>query len=211
MKVLIMGLGLHGGGLESARYLLRRGAEITVTDLRDEKKLAPTIEQLEAARAGIPNAPPIRYVLGRHEIKDFTAAGMVIKNPGVRPDSPFLQAARRIETDISLFLAASPARLVAVTGSKGKSSVASAIYWTLQHKGGGSRLSGEAGQLGSFACGKTPPAYCPWSLQSKLRAVRQSRTAPLRGEFPPQRPRNCTPEEHGVLGRQYNRIPPHVP
>lgn len=61
---------------------------------------------------------------------------MVIKNPGVRPDSPFLQAARtkgsnRIETDISLFLNESSARLIAVTGTKGKSSVASAIYWVL--------------------------------------------------------------------------------
>jgi len=81
---------------------------------------------------------PCRYVLGRHEIDDFINADMVIKNPGVRPDSPFLQTARRIETDISLFLAAiatfggdSPIRLSAVTGSKGKSSTASALHWAL--------------------------------------------------------------------------------
>ena len=135
MKVLIMGLGLHGGGLESARFLLRRGAELTVTDLRDEQTLAPSIEQLKAAS--------VRYVLGKHEIDDFKNADMVIKNPGVRPDSPFLQAARCIETDISLFLAAiaaiggaSPVRLTAVTGSKGKSSTASALHWALAHGGG---------------------------------------------------------------------------
>jgi UDP-N-acetylmuramoylalanine--D-glutamate ligase len=127
MKVLIMGLGLHGGGLESARFLLKRGADLTITDLRDEQTLAPSLEQLKAAS--------IRYVLGKHEIDDFKNADMVIKNPGVRPDSPFLQAARRIETDISLFLAASPARLTAVTGSKGKSSTASALHWVLDHSG----------------------------------------------------------------------------
>ncbi|MDR0323725.1 MAG: hypothetical protein LBI12_04670 [Treponema sp.] len=43
IKVLIMGLGLHGGGLESARFLLKRGAEITVTDQRDEKTLLSSI------------------------------------------------------------------------------------------------------------------------------------------------------------------------
>jgi len=136
MKVLIMGLGLHGGGLESARYLLRHGAELTVTDLRDEKTLAASIEQLEASRTG----NSIRYVLGKHEIDDFKNADMVIKNPGVRPDSPFLKAARRIETDIGLFLnaiagfAASgpPVRFIAVTGSKGKSSVSSALHWALK-------------------------------------------------------------------------------
>jgi len=132
MKVLIMGLGLHGGGLESARFLLKRGADLTITDLRDEKTLAPSIAQLEGA--------PIRYVLGKHEIADFKNADMVIKNPGVRPDSPYLQAAKRIETDISLFLAAiangpSPARLTAVTGSKGKSSASSALHWVLAHGG----------------------------------------------------------------------------
>ncbi|MDR0878183.1 MAG: UDP-N-acetylmuramoyl-L-alanine--D-glutamate ligase, partial [Treponema sp.] len=130
MKVLVMGLGLHGGGLESARYLARRGADVTVTDLRDERTLAPSIEQLESC------GKIIRYVLGRHETEDFTHADMVIKNPGVRPDSPFLQAAMdqgagRIETDISIFLANSPARLTAVTGSKGKSSTSSALHWVL--------------------------------------------------------------------------------
>jgi UDP-N-acetylmuramoylalanine--D-glutamate ligase len=120
-----MGLGLHGGGLEAARYLASHGAELTITDLRDEKTLSPTIEQLKAA--GV----KARYVLGRHEMEDFKNADMVIKNPGVRPDSPYLQGAAHIETDISLFLAASPARLIAVTGSKGKSSTASALHWVL--------------------------------------------------------------------------------
>jgi UDP-N-acetylmuramoylalanine--D-glutamate ligase len=123
MKVLVMGLGLHGGGLESARYLAGKGAEVTVTDLRDEKTLIPSVEKLKDF--------PIRYVLGRHETEDFRNADMVIKNPSVKPDSPYLKAAKKIETDISLFLAACPARLLAVTGSKGKSSVSSALYWAL--------------------------------------------------------------------------------
>jgi UDP-N-acetylmuramoylalanine--D-glutamate ligase len=146
MKVLIMGLGLHGGGLESARFLLKRGAELTVTDLRDERTLAPSIEQLETALRDSPGNAPIRYVLGKHEIDDFTNADMVIKNPGVPPDSPFLQEARHIETDISLFLTAlhniSSVRLSAVTGSKGKSSTASALHWVLKHSGIRSYLGG---------------------------------------------------------------------
>jgi len=128
MKVTIMGLGLNGGGLESARYLALHGAECTITDMKDEKTLAPSIDQLE--NISLPH-PPFRYVLGRHEMDDFRSADMVIKNPGVRPDSPYLAAARRVETDIGLFLAASPARLSAVTGSKGKSSTSSALHWAL--------------------------------------------------------------------------------
>jgi UDP-N-acetylmuramoylalanine--D-glutamate ligase len=134
-RALIMGLGLHGGGLESARYLARHGAELTITDIRDEKTLAPSIEKLKIGG--------IRYVLGRHETADFERADLVIKNPGVRPDSPYLRAARRVETDISLFLAASPARLCAVTGSKGKSATASALHWVLNR----ARTAGESPAL----------------------------------------------------------------
>jgi UDP-N-acetylmuramoylalanine--D-glutamate ligase len=140
-----MGLGLHGGGLESARYLASHGAELTITDLRDEKTLSPAIEQLEAA--GV----KARYVLGRHEMEDFKNADMVIKNPGVRPDSPYLQGAAHIETDISLFLAASPARLVAVTGSKGKSSTASALHWALNQARSRGLLPGRAFLGGNIA------------------------------------------------------------
>ncbi|MCL2472622.1 MAG: UDP-N-acetylmuramoyl-L-alanine--D-glutamate ligase [Treponema sp.] len=136
MKVLVMGLGLNGGGLESARFLAGRGAEVTVTDLRDEKALAPSMEKLTAF--------PIRYVLGRHEMEDFRNADMVIKNPGVRPDSPYLMAARRIETDISLFLSSCPAAITAVTGSKGKSTTSSALYQALNESRTGGRRKGKA-------------------------------------------------------------------
>jgi UDP-N-acetylmuramoylalanine--D-glutamate ligase len=135
-KVVVMGLGLNGGGLESARFFLKRGADVPVTDLRDEKTLQPSIEQLGRGK--------VRYVLGKHEIEDFKKADIVIKNPGVKPDSPYLQAAKYIETDISLFLAESPAKLFAVTGTKGKSGTASALYHILKNtdKNGKAYLGG---------------------------------------------------------------------
>ena len=136
---MVMGLGLHGGGLESARFLLKRGAIVTVTDLRDEKTLAPSIEQLDKICSEL-GSEKVRYILGKHEIEDFKNADIVIKNPGVRPDSPFLQASKKIETDLSLFLSESKARLFAVSGTKGKSGTASALHCILQSK----RKSGKA-------------------------------------------------------------------
>ena len=141
MKVLIMGLGLHGGGLESARYLLKRGAIVTVTDLRNEETLKPTINQLDIICRDL-GREPVRYILGKHDIDDFKNACLVIKNPGVRPDSPFLKAAKCIETDISLFLSESKARLFAVTGTKGKSCTASALHWILKAHNNRSFLGG---------------------------------------------------------------------
>ena len=134
MKVLVMGLGLHGGGLESARFFCDKGAIVTVTDLRDETTLKPSIDALEG-RA-------VRFVLGRHEQEDFRTADIVIKNPAVRRTSPYLAAARSVETDISVFLRYSKSPIVAVTGSKGKSSTASAIHFGFTHAGVQSLLGG---------------------------------------------------------------------
>lgn len=134
LKVTVMGLGLHGGGLASAKFFADRGALVTVTDLRDEKTLAPSLEALEGRH--------FRSVLGRHETSDFAEADIVIKNPAVRKDSPFLAAAKAIETDISVFLRYSESPLVAVTGSKGKSTTASAIHHGFISSGVRSLLGG---------------------------------------------------------------------
>jgi UDP-N-acetylmuramoylalanine--D-glutamate ligase len=127
LRVTVMGLGLNGGGLATAKFFASRGATVTVTDMKDEKALGPSIAALEGL--------PIRYVLGRHEMTDFSGADLVIKNPAVRLDSPYLKAAKRIETDISTFLRFSPGPLVAVTGSKGKSTTASAAAHVLAANG----------------------------------------------------------------------------
>jgi len=42
-RVTVMGLGLHGGGVASARFFASVGAEVTVTDLRDRATLEPSI------------------------------------------------------------------------------------------------------------------------------------------------------------------------
>lgn len=134
MKVTIMGLGLHGGGLASARFFIDRGASVTITDLRDETTLAPSIAAL--------GGRSVRLVLGRHELGDFSGADIVIKNPAVKRTSPFLAAAGHIETDVSVFLRYSKSPIVAVTGSKGKSSTASAIYHGFRHCGTEAFLGG---------------------------------------------------------------------
>ncbi|NLJ45817.1 MAG: UDP-N-acetylmuramoyl-L-alanine--D-glutamate ligase [Treponema sp.] len=127
LRVTVMGLGLNGGGLASARFFALRGAAVTVTDMKDETALAESLAALEGL--------PIRYVLGRHEMDDFSGADLVIKNPAVRADSPFLASAKAVETDISTFLRYCPGPVAAVTGSKGKSTTASALAHALSAAG----------------------------------------------------------------------------
>jgi UDP-N-acetylmuramoylalanine--D-glutamate ligase len=134
INALVMGLGLNGGGVETAKFLLSRGAVVTVTDLKKEAELASSVNELKAFAAGH-GYPQPRFVLGRHETADFEAADLVLKNPIVHPDSPYLLAAlrasKRVESDIGLFLAENPARLTAISGTKGKSTTTAAIHHAL--------------------------------------------------------------------------------
>ena len=136
LSVTVMGLGLNGGGLAASAFFAERGAKVTVTDLKSAEELEPSVKKL----SGFSN---IRFVLGEHRIEDFKNADLVIKNPGVkREGNIYLQNARRIETDISVFLSLSHAPLLAVTGSKGKSSTASALHYGLKALGYNAFLGG---------------------------------------------------------------------
>ncbi len=114
-----MGLGLHGGGVGTVQWLLNQGAIVTVTDLRPRSVLAPSLKQLAGKS--------VTFVLGRHRLSDFRQADLIIKNPAVPHDSPYLAVAGRagipIETDAALFFANCPAPVIGITGSKGKSTV----------------------------------------------------------------------------------------
>ena len=157
MRVTVMGLGLHGGGVASARFFASRGAAVTVSDLRTEEELAASVDQLKDL--------PIRYVLGRHETEDFSGADLVIKNPGVPGNSPFLQAAHRVETDISVFLRLLDPPVLAVTGTKGKSTTVSALHYIMMETFPGVKLGGNitisplvfAEELINAGCDGTPP------------------------------------------------------
>jgi UDP-N-acetylmuramoylalanine--D-glutamate ligase len=139
LRVTIMGLGLHGGGLAAALFFARHGSTVTVTDNRDDPQVFGSIlPQLQEAG--------IRTVLGHHEHGDFRETDLIIKNPAVPISSPFLQTARshgrKIETDLSIFLQICNNPLIGITGSKGKSTTASAIYHCLRTIDPRARLGG---------------------------------------------------------------------
>ena len=126
-KITVMGIGLHGGGVGVIKFLAAQGAKILATDLRPENELAGSVEALKGL--------DIEFVLGEHRVGDFTNADMVIKNPGVPEDSKYLLAAKEkdipIESDIGIFLELCPAPIIAVTGTKGKSTTASLLAHVL--------------------------------------------------------------------------------
>ncbi len=138
-----MGLGHFGGGVEAARWFARNGGQVTVTDLADEQTLA---ESLQALRG----EPIAHFHLGGHRKEDFRDAGLVVVNPAVRPDNPFLRIAResgaRLTSEIAMFLAICRAPIIGVTGSNGKSTVAAMMATILRKAGRRAWLGGNIGE-----------------------------------------------------------------
>lgn len=140
-KITIMGLGLNGGGEAATRFFLKHGALVTVTDMKTEEELLPTVQRLKPEMAQY--GRKLRFVLGGHTEEDFFWADIVIKNPGVKiQGNRFLACAKAIETDLSVFLSLTTAPIIAVTGSKGKSSTVSAIHHGLKAVGLNAFLGG---------------------------------------------------------------------
>lgn len=129
-RILLMGLGVLGRGVNVAKFLAEEGALLTITDLKTEKDLAPSLRQLK-------KFSNIKYVLGEHRLSDFSDKDMVIRAANVPLGSPYLAEAKKngipIEMDASLFskLVPTGVTLVGITGTRGKTTITQMIYETL--------------------------------------------------------------------------------
>lgn len=127
-----MGLGLHGGGVGTVRFLSEAGANITVTDIKSKEELAPSLEKLKDLKN-------IKYVFGQHRPENFTAADMVIKNPAAPWTNKYIQLALEnnipVEMDSSLFFKLCKNKIIGITGTKGKTTTANLIFEILKTAG----------------------------------------------------------------------------
>ena len=120
-RVLVMGLGRFGGGLDSALFAAKAGAEVCVTDLANETELADSLEKLKDC--------DIEYRLGEHCEGDFRQAQILIVNPAVPPNNKYIETARKagclITSQMELFFQLCPGRIIGITGANGKSTTSS--------------------------------------------------------------------------------------
>ena len=113
-KVLVVGLGKSG--LAAALFLRRRGAQVTVSDVRSAEALAKEIPAL--IEAGI------MVETGGHGLLTFRRQDLIVVSPGVPMDTPELAQVKSFGLPVigELELAACflKGKILAVTGSNGK-------------------------------------------------------------------------------------------
>lgn len=130
-KITLLGLGLLGRGVGDAAFLAGCGAELIVTDKKSAEELAPSVDALK-------QYPNITFHLGSESAADFQGRDLIVKAAGVPKNAPLIAVAHAAGTPVvmSTALAARYAReggakLIGVTGTRGKSTVTHMIYHTL--------------------------------------------------------------------------------
>jgi UDP-N-acetylmuramoylalanine--D-glutamate ligase len=149
-------VGLARSGVGAANLLSELGADVTVTDIRNEHELKDFI-------AGL--IPSVKLVLGAHPEDIFLKTDMVVVSPGVRLDiKPLVQArsagipvigelelAYRIATNgsdnppVPPLLDPAKGGFLAVTGTNGKSTTSSLLDFMIRKAGFRTILGGNIG------------------------------------------------------------------
>src|SRR5579863_4419422 len=138
-KVLVVGLGKSG--LAAALFLRRKGAQVTVSDVRSAESLAKEIPAL--LEEGI------MVEAGGHGLLTFRRQDMIVVSPGVPLSTPELVQARNFGRPVigELELAARflKGKVLAITGSNGKTTTTALTGEILKEAGYPTLVAGNIG------------------------------------------------------------------
>ncbi|MFW6131733.1 MAG: UDP-N-acetylmuramoyl-L-alanine--D-glutamate ligase [Candidatus Aminicenantaceae bacterium] len=137
-NVLVVGLSKTGEAL--CKFLLNKGASVTVSELKNNNQLS--IHKAFWKQRGV------TMESGEHKIKTFLNADLIIPSPGV-PMIPELRAAKekgiKIISEIELAYQFLKGKIVGITGSNGKSTTATLTHKILKEGGLKAYLAGNIG------------------------------------------------------------------
>lgn len=129
-KILI--LGFARSGYEAAKVLIKRGNEVTLNDSKEEDSVDKE-KVKELKNLGV------RFVFGSHpdDLLD-NSIDYLIKNPGVPIDHKYVIKARELgievinEVEMAYSLLPKGVKIVAITGTNGKTTTTSLVYEILK-------------------------------------------------------------------------------
>lgn len=138
-NVLVVGLGISG--ISAARFLHKKGAVVTVNDLKNEEQLSDVLESLK----GVYN----KAILGVSPEKCFKGIDLIVISPGVDFNSPWVKEAQSkgielvSETELAYWFI--PCDIVAITGTNGKTTTTTLVGEIFKNSGRKTHVVGNIG------------------------------------------------------------------
>jgi UDP-N-acetylmuramoylalanine--D-glutamate ligase len=134
----VLVVGAARSGLAAAQLAAKRGADVTLTEMRE------TFDQVERLQA-----EGIQLELGGHNVQTFTSADLIVTSPGVPMEQLVFDAARahgvEIIGELEFAWRFLRGRVIAVTGTKGKSTTTTLIGRMLAAAGTTTLVGGNIG------------------------------------------------------------------
>jgi UDP-N-acetylmuramoylalanine--D-glutamate ligase len=148
-------VGLARSGRSAAKLLARAGERVYASDFGTSPELEETAEELRAEG--------VEVQIGGHDNLRISEASLVVASPGVPPDAPPFQAARKagvsIVSEIEIGLRFLPRlNYIAVTGTNGKTTTTGLVGHLLKSLG---RHAATAGNIGTPLTEIALSSYAP--------------------------------------------------
>jgi UDP-N-acetylmuramoylalanine--D-glutamate ligase len=135
-RVLVVGAARSG--IAAAELAARRGAEVTLTETRE------TFDAVDRLRA-----EGVQLELGGHKVETFASADVIVTSPGVPVEQPVFDAARargiEIIGELEFAWRFVKGQVIAITGTKGKSTTTTLIGRMLEAAGRKTLVGGNIG------------------------------------------------------------------
>ena len=137
-NITVVGIGISNMPL--IRFLVKNGANVTACDKKTQDELGERAEELTNLGVSL--------VCGESYL-DKLSGDIIFKTPGMRFDHPALEHARSngsvVTSEMEVFFEVCPAKIIAVTGSDGKTTTTTLIYKILTESGFKCHLGGNIG------------------------------------------------------------------
>ena len=138
-KVVVIGMGVSNMPL--IEKMLEAGLRVTACDKRQRDAFGGRIEELEQRG--------LTVCLGSDYLEHLDGADLIFRTPGMRPDLPQLVKAVEdgavLTSEMEVFFQLCPCRIIAVTGSDGKTTTTTIIAGLLKEAGYRTFVGGNIG------------------------------------------------------------------
>ncbi len=136
--ISVIGIGISN--LPLIKFLCENGANVTACDRKTLSELGETGAELSSLG--------VKLNCGEDYLENLSGE-IIFKTPGMRFDVPALEKARKkgsvITSEMEVFFEVCPAKIIAVTGSDGKTTTTTLIYEILKASGHRCHLGGNIG------------------------------------------------------------------
>ena len=139
-KIAVLGIGVSN--LPALDFLSGCGSIITACDMKDESNLPE--EVLSKVKTVCED-----WHFGADYLDYLDGHDIIIKSPGINPSNPKIADARKkgieITSEMEIFMCLCPCKMIAVTGSDGKTTTTTLIYKILCEEGYRCHVGGNIG------------------------------------------------------------------